>query len=367
MEIAELDRNFRSVFTSAGLKMYNVNEPGFALYGLSREQGEQDFKRLPHAVAQNLGNEPLTHLYRNTAGLRVRFRTDSRRILLTCVFPEVNHDTCMPLSGTSCFDLYADGQYCGVLEPGIDLDNCHIEPQMGEHGYTGGHTFPERRWREILINFPLYNNVDAVYIGLEAQAKLLPAEPYRHHLPVVFYGSSITQGAAASHPGNCYSSMLSRWLDTDFVNLGFSGACRAEPAMAAYLATLPMSAFVYDYDHNAPSAAELERTHGAFFQIIRDRCPTLPIVLVSAADNHFPDALRRRDMIRHTYEQAAAAGDTNVYFVDGREIYRPVGGAGLCVVDDAHPNDLGFWCMANAIGQKLAPILGEAWRVGMQR
>ena len=134
------------------------------------------------------------------------------------------------------------------------------------------------------------------------------------------------------------------------------GACRAEPEMAEYISGLDMGVFVYDYDHNAPDADYLEQTHQPFFEIVRKKQPELPIILVSAADDYFPDCLRRRDIIRRTYERAVAAGDHSVYVVDGRTIYRNIGRSD-CLVDVAHPNDLGFWCMANAIEPVLAPML----------
>ncbi|MBO5070851.1 MAG: hypothetical protein J6C37_10910, partial [Roseburia sp.] len=66
----------------------------------------------------------------------------------------------------------------------------------------------------------------------------------------------------------------------------------------------------------------------------------------------------RRAVIMQTYKNALQAGDKNVYFVDGQKIYESVG-RDLCTVDNIHPNDLGFWCMANAIGESLKNILGN--------
>lgn len=52
------------------------------------------------------------------------------------------------------------------------------------------------------------------------------ARPYRDLPPVVYYGSSITQGVGVSRPGNCYEAMISRRFHLDFINLGFSGNAR---------------------------------------------------------------------------------------------------------------------------------------------
>ena len=59
-----------------------------------------------------------------------------------------------------------------------------------------------------------------------------------------------------------------------------------------------------------------------------------------------------------TYNNAIATGDKNVYFVDGHKIYEKIG-IDLCMVDTAHPNDIGFWCMAEAIGPVVGKALGE--------
>ena len=76
--------------------------------------------------------------------------------------------------------------------------------------------------------------------------------------------------------------MISRALDCDYVNLGFWGNAKGEEEMANYIATLKMSAFVYDYDYNAPSAEHLQATHEKMFKIIREKQPNLPIVILSA-------------------------------------------------------------------------------------
>ena len=117
---------------------------------------------------------------------------------------------------------------------------------------------------------------------------------------------------------------------------------------------------VYDYDHNAPDADALQKTHERFFLRVREQCPLLPIILVSAADRSFgeQDRKARRDVIYKTYSNAVQRGDRNVYFVDGATIYSAAG-ADFCTVDNTHPNDLGFWCMAQAIGGVMEKIFDQ--------
>ena len=356
MDISKVDKNYANTYSYAGMVTHSIHEPVFTMYGCCREEGETDYKRLPHSLPPKLDNEPVRVLYTNTSGIRVRFQTDSRRIILKCVLPGVNKLTNMPFTGSAGFDMYADGHYCSVFHPGMNLEGDPTEWQDPEHGYASGYVFPQRKLRDILINFPLYNDVSEVYIAIEEGARLLKGTPYRHTKPVVFYGSSITQGGCASHPGNCYTHMISRRLDMDFINLGFSGGCRAEPELGEYIAGLDMRVFVLDYDHNAPDVDHLRRTHWRIYRQVREKQPALPIILVSAADHAFEDYLQRRQVILKTYEDALAAGDRNVYFVDGTQIYAEIG-IGYCLVDAAHPNDLGFWCMANAVGEVVKQCL----------
>ena len=343
MNIAEIDKNFAESYSFDGLKTYDIEQPPFRLFGLFREAGEKDYKRLPHTVVEEIGNNGYRSLYKNTSGIRLRFKTDSQRIVLTCRLPGFTRHDNMPRTASSCFDMYADGHYCKVFRPSEDLSGT----------FSSEHNFGSRKMRDILINFPLYNPVDEVYISLEEGANIVPCDDYKQQKPTVYYGSSITQGGCASHPGNCYCSIISRRMDADFVNLGFSGSARGELAMADYIGGLSMHAFVYDYDYNAPTVAHLQETHEPFFKHFRQYQPTTPVIMVSRANEiGTKETRQRRDIIRTTYENALAAGDKNVYFIDGSEIYKAVG-LDYCTVDCVHPNDLGFLCMANTIGAVL--------------
>lgn len=360
MDISQIDKNFQNEYSYEGMVTYNINDVPFQIYGACRDTGEQDFKRLPKSVAESMNNPNVAMLYNHTSGIRVRFKTDSQRITFGCVLPEVRTSAMMPQTSQCCFDLYADYEYANSLHPGRSVTGGYSATKMGEHGYHSGYTFHEKKMREILIHFPLYNPVSEVYVALEEGAALLPTNGYRDTPPIVYYGSSITQGGCCSHPGNTFPAIISRRLDIDFINLGFSGGCLAEPEMADYIASLPMSVFVFDYDHNAPTVEYLEKTHEPFYKKIRAAQPDLPIVFASMADYCLGKEQHeaRRAVIKKTYDKAIAAGDRNVYFVDGNEIYKAVG-VGLCTVDDTHPNDLGFWCMANAYGKVLKGLFYE--------
>lgn len=128
--------------------------------------------------------------------------------------------------------------------------------------------------------------------------------------------------------------------------------------MIDYLASLDMQVFVLDYDHNAPNAAHLAATHEKLFAAVRNAHPTLPIVILSSIPCYSSDfeQEKRRDIIRKTYENARAAGDENVYFIDGTSFFTQIP-FDIATVDGCHPNGLGMYLMAEGVRKVLEPLL----------
>lgn len=150
--------------------------------------------------------------------------------------------------------------------------------------------------------------------------------------------------------------MLSRLLDTNYINLGFGGGARGEDAIADYIKKLDMSVFVLDYDHNAASAEELQNTHEKMFKKIREENPKLPIIIMPRPNYTLSKAQQERfEIIKRTYDNAIKSGDKNVYFIDNKTLMAIARNDGI--VDDCHPNDLGFYSMAKAIEPVLKKIL----------
>lgn len=341
-ELSEIDKNFKVETTVVrdGLAFYNVLQAPFRVYGVFMENGA--FRRIPETVAKTV-SEGVYSLHAHTSGGRVRFQTDSRRIALSARMDTIGKMPHFALTGSAGFDLYTkEGdawQFARAFVPPFDMTG----------GYEGTVEFEDRRMREILIHFPLYSSVNELLIGLDEQARVDRAAPYRIERPVVYYGSSITQGGCASRPGSCYPAILSRRFDCDYINLGFSGNAKGEPEIADYIKGLDMSLFVYDYDHNAPTLAHLAQTHARMFQTIRRKHPTLPILILSRPKARLTEEeAKRRQCIEATYREAAASGDTHVYFADGAQLTALCGDDGT--VDNCHPTDYGFASMAEAVG-----------------
>ena len=73
--------------------------------------------------------------------------------------------------------------------------------------------------------------------------------------------------------------------------------------------------------------------------------------------NYGEDEQARKDVIKKTYENAIKNGDKNVYFIDGEEYFKDFLDKELCFIDTIHPNDLGFYKMAQIVEPVIKEIL----------
>lgn len=343
-KIDQIDQNLKveTSFVKDGMKFLDATSAPFQVYGVYFEDGQ--FRRMPQRAARLVSNN-VGWLSRHTSGGRVRFRTNSQRIAIKAKMPQpIGKMPHFALSGSAGFDMY-------MRVNGVDKYNSTFMPPYDiTEGYESVFKFTSAEMRELIINFPLYSEVSELYIGIDENAVIEEGTPYRFEKPVVYYGSSITQGGCASRPGNAYPSIVSRRFDCDFINLGFSGSAKGEDAIAEYISNLDMKLFVYDYDHNAPDVEHLQNTHQRMFNIIRQAQPALPVIMMTSTTmpRCSDDKAARKKIIYKTYTDAKESGDKNVYFLDGEELFAECEDFGT--VEGCHPNDIGFLYIANAVG-----------------
>ena len=351
--IAEIDKNLAVQSTlPEGVVLHNVLDEPFEIYGLFEPKRTGLFHRAPVSLQQDERiNDGARRLMRHTAGGRVRFVTDSRNIAVKVKLNGRTVFSHMPSTGVCGFDMYTEQDGCSRYIKTFVPPSDHSVTE-----YEGIFTFDEAQWRMITIHMPLYNAVDELYIGLDDGCTLQPPTPYKYQTPVIFCGSSVTQGGCASRPGMCHTNILTRWLDCDSINFGFSGSDKGESALAEYIAALPMSVFVHGYGYNAPSLEYYEQTYYPFYRIIRDKNPDLPIVMMSnpvcitsKEPKRAEFLTRRRQITMDAYTRAKNEGDNNVYFIDGALSLGSDAEAREATVDGVHPTDLGFTNMANSL------------------
>ena len=354
--IEDIDPNFKlNSAIPTDYLFFDPREAPFRLWGLCPNE-EGNYCRLPLSLLPQC-NEGVQELAWHLAGACVRFSTDSDGLAVLWTLRGKGNMPHFAATGQSGMELFEETDR-GVRQiktviPQMDGGCGCLKNQSAFVPLPGG-------MRHYALYLPLYNGLEAFMLGLGPNARLEPGRTPRIEKPLVFYGSSITQGGCASKVGSCYSTILARRLDAAQINLGFSGSGRGEEHMARHIASIPMSAFILDYDHNAPSLEHLSATHERFYQIVREAQPELPIVMVSMPDYDRDPAANgaRRAVIVRTYARALEKGDRNVYYVDGQSLFGDTD-RDMCTVDGCHPNDLGFLRMAD----RIEPVLRSALRL----
>jgi lysophospholipase L1-like esterase len=267
----------------------------------------------------------------------------------------MNH---MPATGVSGLDLYVRRPDRAWRWLGVG------RPESADNTAALASGLPPGE-REFMLYLPLYNGVASVKVGVPAGARLgkAPARPAERSRPVVFYGTSITQGGCASRPGMVHTAIIGRHLDVPVINLGFSGSGRMEAVMAEFLAQLEPAVYVLDCLPNL-TAAELTERVEPFVRILRQARPSTPILMVEdrTYTNAFilPGNRSRNDASRAAhkaaYERLVAAGVTGLHYLEGEGL---LGADGEDTVDGSHPTDLGFMRQAAAMEKALRPLLAQ--------
>ena len=311
------------------------------------------YDRLP-ARAEGVVRDPVWELSHNSAGMSCRFTTDAPEIQVryTLLSPELDM-THMPASGVSGVDLYTlvehdQWRYIATVRPASQRVRATVA-----RGIAPGR-------RTYMLNLPLYNGIDSLEIGVTRGAAFEPIPP-RSDKPVVFYGTSVTQGGCASRPGVAFPAILGRRLNVPVINLGFSGNGRMDPEIGRLLTELDAAVFVLDCVANLTPEQAAQRTE-PFVRLLREAKPGTPIVLVEnpvfAEVLVLPDEMKvhrgRRTAVREAYDRLIASGMKELYYLEGDAL---LGEDGEATVDGSHPSDLGMNRYADAFEKVLKPLL----------
>lgn len=318
-----------------------VPEP-MKLYGL-----RPDWTRLPEELAKNV-NKGVYDQYRKPAGGRIRFRTDSTLIKIEI---EISDPCC-----NHALDVLCCGKYRGRVYGQSDDDLSY----WGQFSLCDSFDpVDEDGLRDVTVFLPRTVVPEKLTISLNDGAKVAAPKPYAIEKPIVFYGSSITMGAICSSPSFAYTALVAERLGANHINLGFGGSALGEPNVAEYIASLEMTAFIFDYEYNAPNLEHLKATHKPFFDIVRAAQPELPILMISRpnTDSGFVSACRGRQVILDTLNAALDAGDEHVDYVDGFYLFGNENRDRCLTEDRCHPNDFGFRAMADVVTPRLKKLI----------
>ncbi len=328
-------------------------DPRLPVFGLPFfAENQPRLWRLPQS-RRDTYRPPVWDLACSPAGGRLRFATNAAALAVRLDYGDVGHMNNMHRIGQHAVDCFADGVYWNNASP---LEG---QPQVEVTLFEGVAAI----WREITLHLPLYHPVQVLALGFSDGAECRPPAPFARELPVVFYGSSITQGGCAARPGNSYQAFVCRELNLDHVNLGFSGNGIGEPELAQAMADIEACCYVVDYSQNCPTTEQMRETYAPFLETLRGRHPAVPVLCVTpigaaaeawSAGTH-ENLERKREVVRDAVAQRWVAGDRLCRVVEGRDLLGEAQMDGM--VDSSHPNDLGFWWMAQGLREPLRQAL----------
>ena len=298
-----------------------------------------------------------------SSGIAVRFATDSKRIGVNYRLLWDTHMIHMAdtgLKGTDLYTLEGDSvwRHVNTNRPYLkDKENKTVDSQYVER--------LDGKMHEYMISLPLYDGVEELYVKVDSGATITPGRPdiIDAKRKIVAYGTSIMQGGCASRTGMASSNILSRELNAEIVNLGFSGEGKMDFCMArAMSAIADVDLFLLD---PVPNCTEMmcDTLTYDFVKILADAHPDTPIVLVEGPiypyaryDSHFGEYLPAKNAaLARNFDRLVADGYKNVYYIES------VGMDGVeddGTVDGIHLTDLGFRHYADLVGPKLREILG---------
>lgn len=359
VKATELDKNMIIIESKEqNIKWIDPLSGSIRISGFPWIEGDRVFRRLPINPKYEITRE-VDQLSNCTSGGQICFQSDTKRIVIRVRLSGKANMPHMPSTGQCGFDCYIGmpGKKKFVNVAKYNIENADYEVRLLDAD--------EKLMRNITLNFPLYQGVEEVFVGIDEDAEILPPPAYENEKKIIFYGTSITQGGCAARPGMSYTNILSRRFNYEFINLGFSGNGKGEPNMARIITEIENPAcLVLDYEANCVDTPIFERTLPEFIRIYRESYPDVPILVISkfryawemVGDRFKKWREERKELQSNTVKQFRANGDNNIFFYDGEDMLGE--DFDECTVDGAHPTDLGFMRIADKLTPVLEQILG---------
>jgi len=310
---------------------------------------ESPYDRLPISYKDKV-REPVWDLSKASAGITVRFHSNSTSISLKWTILNDFDMPHMASTGIKGIDLYTkyNNKWRYVTTAGalVGLKTSQNKSipadSINEYELIKNMT-PE--FREYKLFLPLYDGVTKLEIGIDNNASIKKATP-NPLKPIVFYGTSITQGGCASRPGMAHTNIISRKLDVSCINYGFSGNGRMEMPIVELISDIDASFYVIECLQNM-NTEEVKKRVLPLVKTIRKKQPNTPIVLVENMmyKTAFMDKTIETELIqenlalKNEYDNILKSGIQNVYYIKDKQ-HEKMDNEGT--VDGVHLTDLGF-------------------------
>jgi hypothetical protein len=344
---------------------HDANQGGILFgQGWTSEIGST-YQRFP-ASAQSKVPSGVWNLSKNTAGLNVRFTTNAKTIYVkyTLTGSALSYHN-MPVTLQSGVDLYwrqQGGQWHWVSQ----------QKKFSFNGQNATYTYSDLSPAssddgsdpEYMLYFPMYNGVSAMSVGVDQGCTFEYVSVPADDKPIVAYGTSICQGCSASRPGMAWTSIIGRELESNVINLGFSGSAFMESGVFDMLAELKQAKlFIIDAIPNIKSSPG-SIVNSTLSGVKKLRAVSdAPILLVESFGNSDKVMSPSEDNIdskgnaklKEAFEEIEYEGIRNVFYLTEEEI----GATEDAMIEGTHPNDIGMREYADAYIEKINYIIAN--------
>lgn len=302
---------------------------------------ENDYDRMPLAYKTEV-SEAVWYLSKSSAGLTASFSTNSSIIKVKWEVLFDNKMDHMAETGVKGIDLYYKNgdtwQYINTARPTAKKSEYLLVNSM------------KVEMREYKMFLPLYDGILKMEIGIDRLSKIEKAK-HENKKPIVFYGTSITQGGCASRPGMAHTNIISRKLNMECYNFGFSGNGRMEKPIVEMIARIDAAFYIIDCIPNVGPKEASERII-PLVEIIRAKKPNTPIVFVEqlmyekgSLDNHIRNIIEEKNkVLKEEFKKLQDKGVKNLYYIEAKNA---LGNDHEATVDGLHYTDLGFMRFAD--------------------
>ena len=287
-----------------------------------------------------LAVKEMKNLHSAACGNRLRLLTDSKDIIFKVQLKRKWEYQKMVNWNASGFDVYT-------------LKNEEYK-HLTVFGPSNGHNiFAEKikvpRNGKLCIFLPNYNTIEKMFIGIRNKSNIYELNyPEDKQLPILFYGNSVTQGAAASRSGNAFPNIVSKKLNRNIINLSCSSCCRGTDSTAKLIGEINCHAIIIDYTRNAHTIEDFKNTHERFYKKIRLFHPNTKIILLtSECYNNWRTYDEFDKIVNKTYQNAIKRKE-NVEILNQRELFDE-NEYDLITIDSSHYTDYGMFKIADKI------------------
>jgi hypothetical protein len=326
---------------------------------IGRLSGINNYSRLPSEYQEKVSKK-IWGLSKNPAGLSILFSTNSPEISIRWKTKQNSGIPTHTRVVSNGFDLYCytsdTWKFVGSFSPSSSTDHQHIISGL------------DSTKKDFLLNLPLFGELKNIEIGIRNGAELSRSDKHFMSGNIVVYGTSITQGSAASRPGMCYPSILARRLDKQFFNLGFSGSGYFDPVFAPLLLVENPELIILDCTPNSNPEVIRKNLPGLVSEI-RSRDNDVPILLIESiirVDAHFKPAKMKSIELQNTALKNvfdSLKSVPNLYYLNSDLI----GDDSESTIDGTHLTDLGFMRISDKIEKKILEILHKYDSIPMTR